>query len=91
VTRAPSLGSGDTAGGNTEGGDTDSGDTGRGDTGSGGQGADCSGIVAGASRQDDYRCAHNLVRAEAKPTPVPALPELVWDEQLAEIARAHAE
>jgi pathogenesis-related protein 1 len=34
---------------------------------------------------------HNELRAAASPTPSPALPEMIWDEDLAEEARIYAE
>jgi pathogenesis-related protein 1 len=71
----------------------DGGDTGNGGDDLGGDSVDvdCGVIVPGASRQDDYLCEHNAVRATASPAPDPQLDSLVWDDGLADIARAHAE
>ena len=35
--------------------------------------------------------AHNAVRASAQPAPEPALPNLVWDAELAQVAQSYAQ
>jgi len=70
------------------GGEVETGGDGSGD---GAGDLDCAAIVTGASRQDDYLCEHNAARAAATPAPVPPLGGLVWDDDLADLARSHAE
>lgn len=92
------CGGGGGGSGGSSGGDGTSGIDGGGDVGSSGNGGpdaigdlDCAAVVAGASRQDDYLCEHNAVRTAALPAPAPPLDGLVWDDDLADIARSHAE
>lgn len=51
----------------------------------------CENYVQGSSPSGDFLCAHNSVRANAQPAPVPPLPDLTWNEALATVAQAWAE
>ncbi len=84
----PETDSGDSAAGSGGDGDdapaddgVDDADDGGGDNADGGGGEDPMGAVS----------AHNAVRQSAQPTPQPALPPVVWDAQLADVARSWAE
>lgn len=65
-----------------------------GDPATTGESIDCSTAIPGESFRADMLCAHNAVR-EAPPAPQPApeppLPALIWNQDLADFARAHAE
>lgn len=78
-------GTGDTGGmdaaGDDDVGPADGGDDTVGDGDDGGGGGDPFGATV----------AHNAVRAAAQPTPDPALPDLVWDPDLAAVALAWAQ
>lgn len=54
-------------------------------------GIDCATIVPGSSFKDEMLCAHNARRGTFPvPTPVPALNNLEWDQDLADIAADYA-
>ncbi|CAA0081173.1 Uncharacterised protein [Halioglobus japonicus] len=54
-------------------------------------GVDCSSIVPGSNFRDEILCAHNQRRGTfPTPTPVPALNDLEWDQDLADIAAGYA-
>lgn len=54
-------------------------------------GVDCSTIAPGSSFIDEMLCAHNARRGTfPSPTPVPPIPDLEWDAQLADIAAGYA-
>lgn len=57
----------------------------------GGDGVDESGGGNGADDPLGAVGPHNAVRAAAQPMPQPALPDLVWDAELAAVAQAWAE
>jgi pathogenesis-related protein 1 len=54
-------------------------------------GVDCSTLEPGSSFKDEILCTHNARRGTfPDPTPVPALPDLEWDQALADIAAGYA-
>lgn len=54
-------------------------------------GVDCSSIVPGSDFRNEILCAHNARRGTfPNPTPVPAIPDLEWDDALADIAAGYA-
>jgi pathogenesis-related protein 1 len=55
---------------------------------------DCTTIMPGTSLVDDFVCAHNAIRASVQtpqPLPEPPLPEVIWNQQLADFAQFHAD
>lgn len=51
----------------------------------------CDNYVPGTSVNEDYLCAHNDVRANAQPAPVPALADFTWNAALSTVAQSYAE